>query len=132
MLRTRPDDVARRVAERLEAHQVTQPIMTLLGAKQATSMVAALFPLIIEALDGGNNVRQSYLDMVVPTSASQTEVPVIVHESYRMWMYLLPDLVGRLPESFQGPAAAWLADFVSDWMRTVEARALVEQARLGM
>ncbi len=130
MLRVRADELARSVAGRLEGHQVAEPMMAIVGAKRASAMVAAVFPLIIEALEGGNQIRQTYLDMIVPASAMETEVSVLVHEGYRMWLYLLPDLVGRLPENFQGPASSWLADFMTDWMREVEVRALAVRSGL--
>ncbi len=129
LLRTRADDVARCVAQRLEAHQVAEPMMTIVGARRSTAMVAATLPLVAEALEGGNEVRRTYLDMIVPASAKVADATVIVHEGYRIWMYLLTEMVGRLPDDFQGPASAWLSDFITDWMRTVEVQVVQERSR---
>ncbi|MCA9711993.1 MAG: hypothetical protein KDK70_39520 [Myxococcales bacterium] len=109
------------MAERLEAHQVAEPMMTIVGAKRPAPMVAAMLPLLGEALDGGNDTRRTFMDMIVPASAGMAEVSVIVHEGYRIWMYVLAELVVRLPPDFQGAASAWLGDFITDWMREVEA-----------
>ncbi len=120
------------MGRQLEAHRAAATAMKIVGASDVTSMVEGIFPLIIEALEGGCHVRRTYLDMVVPTSATEASASTMVHEGYRVWMYILPELTGRLPENFRGGASAWLTEFATDWMREVERKAVAERERLGL
>ncbi|MEM9454608.1 MAG: hypothetical protein AAGF11_10545 [Myxococcota bacterium] len=129
LLRTKADEIAGRVAQRLEDRQVAEPIMSIVGARRTKAMVAQVIRLVLEALEGGADVRQIFLEMIVPTSAEAADTSVIVHESYRVWMYLLTEMVRRLPDDFQGPASAWLSDFITDWMRTIEVQLFQAKSR---
>jgi hypothetical protein len=118
--------VATTVASRID---VQYDHRTLTPVAEIEQLVRATFPLLAEALEGGNEVRQIHLGMIVPSVlASGVGVSLMIHEGYRIWMYILTDLVERLPEDMRETAAGWLTDFIVGWMREVETHALRELA----
>lgn len=126
LLHRRADDVATTVASRIDAQYDHRTVTPMAEIEQ---LVRATFPLLAEALEGGNEVRQIHLGMLVPSVlASGVGISLMIHEGYRVWMYVLTDLVGRLPEGLREAASGWLTDFIVGWMREVETHALGELA----
>jgi hypothetical protein len=124
LLQRRADEVAVTVAHRID---VQHGHRTLTPVAEIEQLVRVTFPLLTEALEGGTEVRQLHLGMIVPSVlASGVGLSLMIHEGYRVWMYILTDLVVRLPEGLRDAASGWLTDFIVGWMREVEAHAIGE------
>ncbi len=132
LLRQRREEIARDITARLTAQEAAPGREGAITPERVEQMVLACFPLVAEALEGGSEIRDMYLDTIVPGIVSGgTAHHELLHGNYRAWMYIMADLIARLPAEYRGSAGLWLADFIADWSRVLQARALELDALPG-